>query len=60
MGWILDLDGVLWLGDDAISGSADAIVRLRARGEQVLFVSNNSSARVETYLAKLAFVGVPV
>ena len=25
----------------------------------MLFVSNNSSARVETYLAKLAFIGVP-
>ena len=59
MTWILDLDGVLWLGDEPIPGSADAVAALRARGERVLFVSNNSSARVETYLAKLAFIGVP-
>ena len=57
--WILDLDGVLWLSDDPIPGSADAIARLRARGDSVLFVSNNSSARVGEYLAKLERVGVP-
>jgi HAD superfamily hydrolase (TIGR01450 family) len=59
MAWILDLDGVLWLGDEAIAGSADAVARLRERGERVLFVSNNSSARVDEYLSKLDRVGVP-
>jgi len=59
MAWILDLDGVLWLSDEPIAGSADAVAALRARGERVLFVSNNSSARVGEYLAKLERVGVP-
>jgi 4-nitrophenyl phosphatase len=59
MAWILDLDGVLWLSDEGIPGSAEAIERLRARGERVLFVSNNSSARVDEYLAKLERLGVP-
>lgn len=59
MTWILDLDGVVWLGDEPIAGAADAIERVRARRERVLFVSNNSSARVEDYLAKLERVGVP-
>ncbi|MBV8983897.1 MAG: HAD-IIA family hydrolase [Acidimicrobiia bacterium] len=59
MAWILDLDGVLWLSDEPIPGSADAVARLRDRGERVLFVSNNSSARVDEYLAKLERVGVP-
>jgi len=58
MTWILDLDGVVWLSDDRIPGSAEAIARLRARGDKVLFVSNNSSARVDEYLAKLEGVGV--
>jgi 4-nitrophenyl phosphatase len=57
--WILDLDGVLWLGDDPIPGAADAIKRLRDRRDRVLFVSNNSSARVDEYLTKLERVGVP-
>jgi 4-nitrophenyl phosphatase len=59
MAWILDLDGVVWLSDDAISGSAEAVARLRARRDRVLFVSNNSSARVGEYLAKLERLGVP-
>ncbi len=59
MAWVLDLDGVVWLGDEPISGAADAVARLRERGERVLFVSNNSSARVDDYLAKLARLGVP-
>src|SRR5437763_9413 len=59
MAWILDLDGVVWLSDDPIPGSADAIARLRTRGDRVLFVSNNSSARVDDYLTKLGGVGVP-
>jgi 4-nitrophenyl phosphatase len=59
MAWILDLDGVLWLGDEAVPGSADAVSRLRAGGDRVLFVSNNSSGKVEDYLAKLARIGVP-
>src|SRR5438309_4777715 len=59
MAWILDLDGVLWLGDETIPGSAAAVARLREGGERVLFVSNNSSARVDEYLGKLGRVGVP-
>src|SRR5438874_2676336 len=58
MAWILDLDGVVWLGDEPIPGSAEAVARLRARGDRVLLVSNNSSARVDEYLAKLERVGV--
>src|SRR5437763_16948398 len=59
MAWILDLDGVVWLGDEPIPGASDAVAALRDRGEKVLFVSNNSSAPIDSYLAKLAFIGVP-
>ena len=59
MTWILDLDGVVWLSDERIPGSAEAVERLRARGDRVLFVSNNSAARVDEYLAKLERLGVP-
>jgi HAD superfamily hydrolase (TIGR01450 family) len=57
--WILDLDGVVWLADRPIAGSVDAVARLRAAGERVLFLTNNSSARVADYLAKLEGLGVP-
>jgi glycerol 3-phosphatase-2 len=59
MTWVIDLDGVIWLGDAPIAGAAEAIARLRAAGEQALFVTNNSSLTVAEYLAKLGRAGVP-
>ena len=58
MTWVLDLDGVVWLGDDPIDGSAEAVSRLRAAGHSVLFVSNNSSATLHEYRAKLGDAGI--
>lgn len=57
--WALDLDGVIWLGDQPIAGSADAVARLRAAGESVVFVTNNSSEPVGLVEAKLARHGIP-
>lgn len=59
MAWILDLDGVLWRGDVPIAGSAGAVAELRRRGEEVRFLTNNSSMTVDAYAAKLRAAGVP-
>ncbi len=60
MTWLLDLDGVVWLAEDAIAGSAEAIEELRhRRGQRVVFLTNNSSATIGEYLAKLDRCGVP-
>lgn len=59
MSWVLDLDGVLWLGDDPLPGAADAVARLRQAGRRVIFLTNNSSLTVAEYLKKLSGVGVP-
>jgi 4-nitrophenyl phosphatase len=59
MPWALDLDGVVWLDDEPIAGSAEAIARLRAAGEEVLFVTNLSSRPVAEAEAKLARHGIP-
>ena len=59
MAWILDLDGVIWLATQPIPGAADAVARLRAGDEQVLFVTNNSSAPIGEQEAKLASHGIP-
>lgn len=56
---ICDLDGVIWLAQHAIPGSADAIARLRAAGHRVLFVTNNSYLPVEQIEGALEKVGVP-
>ncbi|MHB8670629.1 MAG: HAD-IIA family hydrolase [Acidimicrobiales bacterium] len=56
--WVLDLDGVVWLGEEPIVGAAAAVGRLRSRGMRVLLVTNNSSATIAEYLSKLERVGV--
>jgi HAD superfamily hydrolase (TIGR01450 family) len=56
---ICDLDGVVWLADHAIAGSAEAIARVRAAGGTVLFVTNNSSVPVSEVEAKLGRFGIP-
>lgn len=60
MAWILDLDGVVWLGEQVIAGVPEAVVRIRATGERVLFLTNNSSRRVDDLVAKFAGMGIPV
>ena len=56
--WIFDLDGVLWRGDTAIPGAADAVENLRARGHRPLFASNNSTRPPDDFAAKLNEMGI--
>ncbi len=57
---MLDLDGVIWLGDEAIPGAREAISALRANGRGVLLVTNNSRPTVAEYLQKLAGFGIDI
>ena len=56
---VLDLDGVLWLGDEPLPGAADAVARFRAAGLAVGFMTNNSSLPLGGYVDKLGRLGVP-
>jgi HAD superfamily hydrolase (TIGR01450 family) len=56
---LCDLDGVIWLSHEPIEGSPQAIARLRAAGHRVLFVTNNSSAKIAEQEAALERVGIP-
>ncbi|HET7487113.1 MAG TPA: HAD-IIA family hydrolase [Acidimicrobiales bacterium] len=58
MTWALDLDGVLWRGDRPVPGSAGAVAALRAGGERLVFLTNNSYSRVDAFVAKLERCGV--
>ncbi|MDA8195927.1 MAG: HAD-IIA family hydrolase [Actinomycetota bacterium] len=53
-GWVIDLDGVVWLLDDPIPGSVEAINALLDAGVAVTFATNNSSLTQEEYRAKLS------
>jgi 4-nitrophenyl phosphatase len=56
---LCDLDGVVWLSHQPISGSVDAISAIRASGRRVLFVTNNSAATLAEHERALSAVGVP-
>lgn len=57
--WVLDLDGVVWLAGSPIPGSPEAVRRLRAAGESVVFVTNNAGPTVDEHAGALRAAGVP-
>ncbi len=59
MTWILDLDGVVWLAEEPIPGSVEAIADLRAAGRRILYVTNNAGPRVADLVEKLERLGIP-
>ncbi len=56
--WVIDLDGVIWLGDDPIAGAGSAVTELQERGATVLFATNNSYPTMADYEDKLARHGI--
>lgn len=58
-GVVLDMDGVLWRGDQALPGLPDFFTFLRAVQIPFALATNNSFATPESYIAKLAYMNVP-
>ena len=56
--WVIDLDGVMWRGNLPIDGSAEAIARIRAGGDRVLFATNHSAPTRLDHLDALRRMGV--
>jgi 4-nitrophenyl phosphatase len=57
---IIDLDGVLWIGETALPGLAQFFAALRRRGLRFQLVSNNAAATPESVCQKLSRMGVEV
>ena len=55
---IVDLDGCVWVGDEAVDGSVEAIELLRGAGKRVAFATNNSRRTGEDYVRKLWGLGI--
>jgi glycerol-1-phosphatase len=55
---ILDLDGCVWVGEEPVEGSVEAIAALRAAGKRIAFATNNSWHPGEDHVARLWRLGV--
>ncbi len=58
-GFILDLDGTVYLGESALPGAVETCAVLRRRGKKLLFVSNKPLHDRAVYAAKLTRLGAP-
>ena len=58
-GWLVDLDGTVYLGEQLIDGAAEAMAALRAEGRRIAFLSNKPLQTREEYAAKLTRLGIP-
>ena len=59
-GVLIDLSGVLYVGDAALPGAAEALERLEAAGLPVRFVTNTTRKTKAALLAQLRGLGLPV
>ncbi|HFD79515.1 MAG TPA: TIGR01458 family HAD-type hydrolase, partial [Gammaproteobacteria bacterium] len=57
---LLDLDGVVYQGEQPIPGAADALAWIRAKAIPHLFVTNTSSRPRSALCDKLARMGIEV
>jgi HAD superfamily hydrolase (TIGR01450 family) len=57
-GYIFDLDGTIYLGDELLPGVKRLIPKLRELGKRVIFVSNNATKDPQMYAKKLGQLGL--
>jgi HAD superfamily hydrolase (TIGR01450 family) len=58
-GYVFDLDGTIYLGDELLPGAKRLILELREQGRKVVFLSNNPTKDPEMYSEKLTKLGLP-
>jgi arabinose operon protein AraL len=58
-GYILDLDGTVYLGERVIPGAPATIAALRAGGSRIVFLSNKPLEPAADYAEKLTRLGIP-
>jgi HAD superfamily hydrolase (TIGR01450 family) len=54
---LLDLDGCVWVGDEALPGALEAVAALRDAGKSVLFLTNDVRHPPEGFVRKLWRLG---
>lgn len=56
---LLDMDGTVYVGGVVIDGVADALQKWLAAGNDVVFITNNTSRTLAQHAAKLQAMGLP-
>ncbi|HXS34689.1 MAG TPA: HAD-IIA family hydrolase [Solirubrobacterales bacterium] len=59
-GFLVDLDGVVWVGREAVPGAVETLRVLIDGGKEIVFVTNNPARPPSTYVERLRGMGVPV
>jgi len=54
---LLDLDGCLWVGDEPVEGSPEAVAALREAGKAIAFLTNDVRHSPEEFVRKLWRLG---
>lgn len=57
--YLFDLDGTVYLSDIPLPGAIAALLRLKARGAQVMYLTNKPLYSPEEYATKLSGLGLP-
>ena len=57
-GYVFDLDGTIYLGDELLPGAGRLVRKLRELGKRVAFLSNNPTHDPQTYAEKLTGMGL--
>lgn len=59
-GFLVDLDGVVWVGRDPVPGAAEALRALLEGGKEIVFVTNNPGKPASAYEERLREAGIEV
>ncbi|OIQ08148.1 arabinose operon protein AraL [Moorella thermoacetica] len=59
-GYIFDLDGTVYLGEEPLPGAPETICQLMAQDSRCVFLSNKPIEPVSRYREKLRAMGIPV
>ncbi|HIW32649.1 MAG TPA: HAD-IIA family hydrolase [Candidatus Paenibacillus intestinavium] len=60
LGYIFDLDGTVYLGEELIDGALETIQYLQSENKKLLFLTNKTIDSRENYVDKLAKLGIRV
>ena len=56
--FLLDMDGTIYLENELFDGTLDFLTYLKEHGKHAMYITNNSSKSVDTYIEKLASLGI--